>query len=136
MKLVLFQTTPIAEVLPGLLVERGVIDISSAVRKSYTPQLTMQGIIDDFDRLRPALEKIARDGDADPLDSVRLRPPLPRPGKILACIANYWEHAQRDARPLNMFMKNPDAVIGPGDTIMLPEFTVPGFSCMRPSSSW
>ena len=24
-----------------------------------------------------------------------------------------------------MFMKNPDAVIGPGDTIMLPEFTVP-----------
>ncbi len=56
---------------------------------------------------------------------MRLRPPLPRPGKILACIANYWEHAQREARPLNMFMKNPDAVVGPGDTIMLPEFTVP-----------
>ena len=28
-------------------------------------------------------------------------------------------------RPLNMFMKNPDAVIGPGETIVLPEFTVP-----------
>ncbi len=65
------------------------------------------------------------DGDAVPLERVRLLPPLPRPGKILACIANYWEHAQREARPLNMFMKNPDAVIGPGDTIMLPEFTVP-----------
>jgi len=50
---------------------------------------------------------------------------LPRPGKILACIANYWEHAQREARALNMFMKNPDAVIGPGDTIRLPEFTEP-----------
>jgi 2-keto-4-pentenoate hydratase/2-oxohepta-3-ene-1,7-dioic acid hydratase in catechol pathway len=24
-----------------------------------------------------------------------------------------------------MFMKNPDAVVGPGDTIMLPEFTIP-----------
>ena len=24
-----------------------------------------------------------------------------------------------------MFMKNPDAVVGPGDTIMLPEYTVP-----------
>ena len=24
-----------------------------------------------------------------------------------------------------MFMKNPDAVIGPGDTIVLPEYTVP-----------
>ena len=24
-----------------------------------------------------------------------------------------------------MFMKNPDAVVGPGDTIVLPEYTVP-----------
>ena len=56
-----------------------------------------------------------------PLDSVRLRPPLPRPGKILCCIANYWEHAQREARALNMFLKNPEAVVGPGDTIVLPE---------------
>ena len=56
---------------------------------------------------------------------MQLKPPLPRPGKILCCIANYWEHAQREARPLNMFMKNPDAVIGPGDTIVLPEYTVP-----------
>jgi 2-keto-4-pentenoate hydratase/2-oxohepta-3-ene-1,7-dioic acid hydratase in catechol pathway len=56
---------------------------------------------------------------------VRLKAPLPRPGKILCCIANYWEHAQREPRPLNMFMKNPDAVVGPGDTIVLPEYTVP-----------
>jgi 2-keto-4-pentenoate hydratase/2-oxohepta-3-ene-1,7-dioic acid hydratase in catechol pathway len=60
-----------------------------------------------------------------PVAQVQLKAPLPRPGKILACIANYWEHAQREPRPLNMFMKNPDAVIGPGDTIVLPEFTVP-----------
>ena len=43
----------------------------------------------------------------------------------MCCIANYWEHAQREARPLNMFLKNPDAVVGPGDTIRLPDFTVP-----------
>jgi 2-keto-4-pentenoate hydratase/2-oxohepta-3-ene-1,7-dioic acid hydratase in catechol pathway len=124
-RLVLFETAPNAEVLPGLLTERGVVDISTAVTKNHTPQLTMQGIIDSFDGLRPALDALAKDGDALPLDIVRLRAPLPRPGKILACIANYWEHAQREARPLNMFMKNPDAVIGPGDTIVLPEFTVP-----------
>jgi 2-keto-4-pentenoate hydratase/2-oxohepta-3-ene-1,7-dioic acid hydratase in catechol pathway len=124
-RLVLFETAPNAEVLPGLLTERGVVDISTAVTKNHTPQLTMQGIIDGFDGLRPALDALAKDGDALPLDIVRLRAPLPRPGKILACIANYWEHAQREARPLNMFMKNPDAVIGPGDTIVLPEFTVP-----------
>ena len=125
MRLVLFQSAPAAEIVPGVLSERGVVDISPAVAKSYTPQLTMQGIIDGFDGLRPALEKRAKDGTALPLERVSLRPPLPRPGKILACIANYWEHAQREARPLNMFMKNPDAVVGPGDTIVLPEFTVP-----------
>src|SRR4029078_10951815 len=70
-------------------------------------------------------EKVAAEGRVVPPDRVQLKPPLPRPGKILCCIANYWEHAQREARPLNMFMKNPDAVIGPGDTIMLPEYTVP-----------
>ncbi|MBI3516930.1 MAG: fumarylacetoacetate hydrolase family protein, partial [Proteobacteria bacterium] len=126
MKLVLFQTGARArELRPGLLTARGVVDIADAVTASYTPQLTMQGIIDDFDRLRPALEKLASTGAATPLHEIRLRAPLPRPGKILACIANYWEHAQREARPLSMFMKNPDAVVGPGDTIMLPEFTVP-----------
>jgi 2-keto-4-pentenoate hydratase/2-oxohepta-3-ene-1,7-dioic acid hydratase in catechol pathway len=125
MKLVLFQAAGSTEPRPGALTERGVVDIAGAVTAGYTPQLTMQGIIDGFDRLRPALETLAAGGAATPLDQVRLRPPLPRPGKILACIANYWEHAQREPRPLNMFMKNPDAVVGPGDTIVLPEFTQP-----------
>ena len=125
MKLVLFRAAATDPLTPGLLTDRGVIDITRHVRTSYTPQLTMQNIIDDFDTLRPALERAARDDPARALDTVRLGPPLPRPGHILACIANYWEHAQREARPLNMFMKNPDAVIGPGDTIMLPEFTEP-----------
>jgi 2-keto-4-pentenoate hydratase/2-oxohepta-3-ene-1,7-dioic acid hydratase in catechol pathway len=124
-KLVLFQTPGKADVLPGLMTDRGIVSIADAVKLSYTPQLTMQGIIDDFDNLRPALDRLAARGDAMPQEAVRLRAPLPRPGKILACIANYWERAQREPRPLNMFMKNPDAVIGPGDTIMLPEFTVP-----------
>jgi len=123
-RLVLFEGAD-KKVQPGLMTERGIVSIAATVKEGYTPQLTMTGIIDDFDRLRPALEKLARDGAAVPLASVRLRPPLPRPGKILACIANYWEHAQREARPLNMFLKNSDAVVGPGDTIMLPEFTEP-----------
>ena len=124
MKLVLFQA-PGKDIQPGILTEHGVVGIAGDVRPSYTPQLTMQGIIDDFEQLRPALERRAAKGEALPLEAVRLRPPLPRPGKILACIANYWEHAQRAPRPLNMFMKNPDAVVGPGDTIMLPDYTVP-----------
>jgi 2-keto-4-pentenoate hydratase/2-oxohepta-3-ene-1,7-dioic acid hydratase in catechol pathway len=124
-KLVLFQSASNSEIRPGVLAGRGVVDVFAAVKQGYTPQHTMQGIIDEFDTLRPSLQELAAAGEALPLDKVRLKPPLPRPGKILACIANYWEHAQREARPLNMFMKNPDAVVGPGDTIMLPEYTVP-----------
>jgi 2-keto-4-pentenoate hydratase/2-oxohepta-3-ene-1,7-dioic acid hydratase in catechol pathway len=108
-----------------MLTDRGLASIADAVPSSYTPQLTMEKIIDDFERLRPSLERRARAGDATPLSDVRLRAPLPRPGKILACIANYWEHGALEARPLNMFLKNSDAVIGPGDTIGLPEFTEP-----------
>lgn len=125
MRLALFEGAGAMEPTPGLLTARGIVDISGAVAKGYTPQLTMQGIIDGFEGLRPALEKLASDGAARPLDAVRLRAPLPRPGKILCCIANYWEHAQREARPLNMFLKNPEAVVGPGDTIVLPEFSEP-----------
>jgi len=125
MKLVLYQPGGHGPVLPGLLTTRGVVGIADAVPAGHTPQLVMQGIIDGFDALRPRLEMLAASGEAIALTAVRLRPPLPRPGKILACIANYWEHAQREARPLNMFMKNPDAVVGPDDTIVLPEFTEP-----------
>src|ERR1700738_615687 len=125
MRLVLFQPARNEEPVPGLLTDRGVVDIAGISEKGHAPQLTMQALIDGFDRLRPSLERRAADGEALPLSSVRLRAPLPRPGKILCCLANYWEHAQREARPLNMFMKNPDAVVGPGDTIVLPEFTVP-----------
>jgi 2-keto-4-pentenoate hydratase/2-oxohepta-3-ene-1,7-dioic acid hydratase in catechol pathway len=125
MRLVLFQNAGKPDIVPGLLTDQGVVSIAHAVPSGSTPQLTMQGIIDHFDTLRPALERLAKDGTATPLANVRLRAPLPRPGKILACIANYWEHGAMEARALNMFMKNPDAVIGPDDTIVLPEFTEP-----------
>ena len=125
MKLVLFQPSEGGESAPGIFTERGVVSLAGTVERRHTPQLTMQGVIDEFGRLRPALEGLAADGEARPLAAVRLHATLPRPGKILCCIANYWEHAQREARPLNMFLKNPEAVVGPGDTIMLPEFAEP-----------
>ena len=124
MKLCLFETAS-GEVSPGVLTDGGVVPIADAVPAGHTPQLTMQGLIDGFTALRGALERLARERAPLRAADVRLRPPLPRPGKILACIANYWEHGAMQARPLNMFLKNPDAVIGPGDTIVLPELTEP-----------
>ncbi len=122
MKLVQFQDREGGEVRPGLLTPRGIVDMAEAVGG---PARTMNGIVDGFDAMRGDLARLDAEGDAIPLDRVRLRAPLPRPGKMLCCIGNYREHRERDPRPLNMFLKNHDAVIGPGDTVMLPETTEP-----------
>jgi len=125
MKLVLFLTGPEQALRPGILTERGVVDVSAIVPAGHDPQATMVGLIDNFDTLRTALLAAEADGEAIDLQSARLGPPLPRPGKMLNCISNYWEHAQREPRELNMFLKNPDAVIGPGDVVHLPTFEEP-----------
>ena len=109
----------------GVITNEGIVDAEAVtVRLSaHSPQELMSQVIANFDELRPLLEKQAANAAPLPLDVVRLRPPTPRPGKFINCIGNYWEHAQREPRALNMFLKNPDAVIGPGDTIVLPEVT-------------
>jgi hypothetical protein len=81
MKLVLFQGAGRDEPVPGLLTDRGIVSLAPVVAHGHTPQHTMQGIIDNFDRLRPQFEKLAAEAEAVPPHSVRLRPPLPRPGK-------------------------------------------------------
>src|SRR5215472_1382969 len=61
-KLVTFQIAGKPELVPGLFTDRGVVSLADAVPAGATPTATMTGIIDDFDRLRPALERLARDG--------------------------------------------------------------------------
>jgi len=128
MKLVRFADAA-GTIKPGVLTDAGVIDVSAATAdlEAYTPQRLMESIIDHFDLLRPEFDRLVASGPALSLDRVQLRPPLPRPSKILCCIGNYWEHAQaeRPPRNLNMFLKSPDAVIGPGDTVHLPAWTDP-----------
>jgi hypothetical protein len=55
MKLVLFETSERREPTPGLLTERGIVGLADTVERGHTPQLTMHGLIDQFERLRPAL---------------------------------------------------------------------------------
>ena len=126
MRLVLFEGPGAGQAARlGVLAEDGVHDVSRATAglDAQSGQQLMQEVINEFDELRRVIEDVADAVLPLPLDVVRLRPPLPRPGKILCCIGNYWEHAEREPRPLNMYLKNPDAVIGPGDTIVLPEMT-------------
>lgn len=123
MKLVLFERKQGIEA--GILTDNGVVPFGALQPSGSDGQAIMRQIIDTFEELRPRLDALSATGSPVPLDELRLLPPLPRPGKILNCIANYWEHAQREARPINMFMKNADAVVGPNDTIELPDFDEP-----------
>ena len=129
MRIVRFVPASDANATPriGLLRSDGVVDVSAATAglTANTPQQQMESFIDAYDALRPQLEQALADGPAIALDAVRLRSPLPRPSKMLCCIGNYWEHAQREARPLNMFLKSPDSVVGDGDTVVLPNNTSP-----------
>ena len=127
MKLALFETANTREPHPGLIVDDAIVDAESAVAhlRGGSAQELVTLIIDGFGSLRPELEALLASGERVPLADVRLRAPLPRPSKILACIGNYWEHAQREPRNLNMFLKSPEAIIGPGDVVKLPAWTDP-----------
>ena len=53
---------------------------------------------------------------------VKIRPPLPRPINIDCMAVNYMEDGTRtEPAPINAFHKSPTAVIGPGDTMVLPD---------------
>ena len=59
-----------------------------------------------------------------PLERVRLRAPLPRPGKIVCVGLNYESHRAEQglktpARPV-LFLKSGNTICGPGDPIVLP----------------
>src|SRR5438552_19209892 len=85
-KLVLFELPGRGDVWPGVLTDQGVVNVADAVRVGHSPQLTMQGIIDDFDRLRPELERRTRKSETLALSSVRRPAPVPPAGQILPCM--------------------------------------------------
>jgi 2-keto-4-pentenoate hydratase/2-oxohepta-3-ene-1,7-dioic acid hydratase in catechol pathway len=124
MKIVLFEN-PRGDICPGLMSDDGIRNFADLVPPTIAPRDMVRWIIDGFEALRPTLEARLTSSTTLELRAVRLLPPIPRPGAILCCVGNYWEHAQREPRALNMWLKNPDAVIGPGDTIRLPDFTEP-----------
>ncbi len=69
----------------------------------------------------------AVDGPAVPLESLRLRAPVPRPGKIFGVGLNYRDHAEETGQPVPdvpiLFAKFANSVIGPGEPIVVPAAT-------------
>ena len=53
---------------------------------------------------------------------MQLRPPLPKPDNIDCMAVNYMEDGTRtEPAPINAFHKSPSAIIGDGDTMVLPD---------------
>ena len=86
------------------------------------PQDLIGAVIETFSARKSAIDALVEASDGVPLDSVRIRPPLPRPGTIDCMAVNYMEDGTRDepAR-IQAFQKSPSAIIGHGDEMVLPD---------------
>src|SRR2546429_666002 len=73
----------------GLLKDGNVVDVSVVVPRGGTPQLTIEGLITNFQSLKGGLQRALDQGEGIPLSSVQLRAPVPRPGKIVCMGGNF-----------------------------------------------
>ncbi|HZU91076.1 MAG TPA: fumarylacetoacetate hydrolase family protein [Stellaceae bacterium] len=108
----------------GVLKGETVVDVSGVVRDipHVGPGDLINGLIERFSDYRRRLEEAAAQGQGVPLASVRVRPPLTKPTNIDCMAVNYMEDGTRkEPAPINAFHKSPSAIIGPGDTMVLPD---------------
>jgi len=108
----------------GVIKGDSVVDVSSLVRDvpHTAPGNLMSGLIERFADYRGRLDDAAKSGTGIPLAKVKLRPPLPKPGNIACMAVNYMEDGTRsEPAPINAFHKASTAIIGPGDTMVLPD---------------
>ena len=108
----------------GVLKGDSVFDVSSIVQRvPHTgPHDLISGLIGAFGEYRRQLEEAVTKPGGTSLSRVRIRPPLPRPTNIVCMAVNYMEDGTRsEPAPINAFHKSPSAVIGHGDTMILPD---------------
>ncbi|GIT44975.1 MAG: hypothetical protein Ct9H300mP11_29110 [Chloroflexota bacterium] len=108
----------------GVVKDDTVVDVSEAVSgiEHTSPQDLINQVIENFAQHKSALQQAADSGQGKPVSTVRLRSPLPKPSNIICMAVNYMEDGTRDEpAPINAFQKSPNAVIGNGDTMVLPD---------------
>jgi 2-keto-4-pentenoate hydratase/2-oxohepta-3-ene-1,7-dioic acid hydratase in catechol pathway len=108
----------------GVLKGDAVVDVSDAVKDiPHTgPGDLMNGLIERWDDYKSRLEAAVAHGTGVPVSGVRIRPPVPGPRTIDCMAVNYMEDGTRSApAPINAFHKSPSAIIGHGDTMVLPD---------------
>ena len=130
MRLVTFDNTgsSAGSVRLGLIVGTEVIDLAARSKKAghAAPYFSsMAAFLNAEDEAMSAARAIAADAGAGlRLETVRLLPPVPRPGKIIAVGFNYRDHAAEQGikppeAPL-IFAKFTTSITGPYDPIVLP----------------
>ena len=101
-----------------------VIELSSAVADiNYShPQDLLRQVIEGFSQYQGKFEDLIKKGSGVPVSGVRIRPPVPRPNNIVAMAVNYMEDGTREEpAPINAFHKSSNAIIGSGDSMVLPD---------------
>lgn len=124
MKLALFNDFQL-----GVIVDDVIYEIGSHLFSRFHQGIgfcPMVQLIAEFDTYRPEIEKKLHEYPAYALADVRLRQPVKKPGKIVAAPVNYVSHqkemkVEHTARGLGFFLKAPSSIIGPNDTIVLPD---------------
>ncbi|HEX5501153.1 MAG TPA: fumarylacetoacetate hydrolase family protein [Thermomicrobiales bacterium] len=105
----------------GVLAGGRVADISDVVGDGGGgPQARLEALIRGWADLAPAV-RAAADRGGVPLEGVRLRPSVPRPGQLVCAAVNYLEPGRPEPQPFNAFLKAPTSIIGDGDTVELPD---------------
>jgi len=108
----------------GILNEEMVIEVSDLVRNiPHTgPHNLISGLIERFDEYKNLLQQSSEDEKGISVNKVKIRPPLPKPVNIDCMAVNYMENGTRsEPAPINAFHKSPSAIIGNGDTMILPD---------------
>lgn len=99
-----------------------VVDCSAVVNgiPHLQPQDIIRGVIEEWTKYKPLLEAAVSSGSGVPLASVRIRPPLPHPSNVACMAVNYMEGRPAPS-PIDAWLKSPSTIIGPGDSMVLPD---------------
>lgn len=99
-----------------------VVDITDLLERYEPPgpEHLLPDLIEHIDQLRPELDRRASTGGGTPVADAQIHSPLIRPSKIICLIGNYREGTDRPVQILDIFFKSPEAIVGHGDTVVLP----------------
>jgi len=104
---------------PGVLNENDrIVPLRPLLDAAGIPNGDMNDVLADLPNLRPRIDELLLDSpDSVPLDSVRLGPPVVRPGAIVAVGANYASHVNEVAALNGQFPEVPVVFSKPGTSL-------------------